>query len=145
MRHFRFALVASLLASIAAAQTGTGAIQGTVKDGSGAMIPSAKISLVHTQTAQRFETTTNEVGFYVAPALQTGPYKISVQAPGMQSWEGELLLQVAQTTVVDPVLKVGAAATEITVAGDVTPLVTTTSATDTAHNGSTIAGGIPSV
>jgi len=35
------------------------------------MIPSAKISLVHTQTAQRFETATNEVGFYFAPALQT--------------------------------------------------------------------------
>jgi hypothetical protein len=47
----------------------------------------------------------------------------------MESWQGELLLQVGQTAEVNPILKVGSTTTEVTVAGDVTPLVTTTSPT----------------
>jgi hypothetical protein len=110
-------------------QTGTGNIQGTVRDSSGAAVPAAKVRIVHSQTSRQFDTVTNGVGFYLFPSIQTGNYKLSAEAPGMQTWEGELLLQVGQTAVVEPVMKVGATATEITVAGDVTPLVTVTSAT----------------
>ena len=45
----------------------------------------------------------------------------------MQNWQGDFILSVAQTAVIDPVLKVGATVTEVTVAGDVTPLVTLSS------------------
>jgi hypothetical protein len=58
-----------------------------------------------------------------------GPYEITVEVPGMETWKGELTLQVGQSAEVNPVLKVGATATEITVAGDVTPLVNTTGPT----------------
>jgi hypothetical protein len=111
------------------AQTGTGSVQGTVKDPAGARVPGARVTVVHTQTSRQYDTTANEVGFYLVPALQPGTYKITVQAAGMQTWEGQLLLQVGQTAVVDADLKVGATVTEITVVGDVTPLLTTTSAT----------------
>jgi len=111
------------------AQTGAGNIQGTVKDVTGAVIPHAKVLLTHAQTGRQSETTTNEVGFYLFPSVLIGSYRLRVQAAGMKDWEGELLLQTGQTAVVDPVLTVGATATEITVAGDVTPLVTTTSST----------------
>jgi hypothetical protein len=113
---------------LAHAQTGAGNVQGTVKDATGAVIPGAKVRLVHSGTGLAPETTTNGVGFYLFPSVQPGQYKLSVQAAGMEAWEGELLLQVGQSAVVDAALKVGAATTQITVAGDVTPLVTTTSA-----------------
>src|SRR6266478_613385 len=58
-----------------------------------------------------------------------GPYQIVVEAPGMETWKGELTLLVGQTAEVNPTLKIGATATEVTVAGNVTPLVTTTSPT----------------
>ena len=111
------------------AQTGNGSIQGTVKDVSGAVIPGAKVVLVHLDTNRQYETTTNGVGFYVFPSVLIGNYKLTVSAPGMETWEGKLLLQVLQTATVDPVLKVGATATTVTVAGDITPLVTTSNAT----------------
>ncbi|MBI3684590.1 MAG: TonB-dependent receptor [Acidobacteria bacterium] len=119
-----------LLACLAAfAQTGTGNIQGVVKDATGAVLPAANVTITHTATGRQYETQSNEVGFFLFPSLVPGSYKLQAQAAGMQAWEGELVLQVGQTAVVDPSLKVGATVTEITVAGDVTPLVTTTSPT----------------
>jgi hypothetical protein len=111
------------------AQTGTGSIQGTVRDATGAVLAGAKVSISHTQTAREYVTTTTEVGFYIFPTVQVGVHRITVELAGMETWKGELTLQVGQRAEVDPTLKVGATATEITVAGDVTPLLTTTSPT----------------
>jgi len=128
-RAFRLGMLLLVLAGLAAAQTGTGAIQGTIRDATGAVLAGARVNVVHTKTEQQHETVANEVGFYLFPALHPGQYRIQVQAAGMQAWQGELLLQVGQTAVVEAELKVGATVTEVTVVGDVTPLVTTTSAT----------------
>lgn len=110
-------------------QAGAGSVQGTVKDTSGAVLPGARLAITHTQTAQEFRTSSNQVGFYVFPALQPGNYVLKVEAPGMQPWQGDLLLQTGQAAVVDPALNVAAASTQITVVGDVTSLVTTTAPT----------------
>jgi len=47
----------------------------------------------------------------------------------MDAWKGALSLLAGQSAVVEPVLKLGTTATAVTVAGDVTPLITTTSPT----------------
>jgi hypothetical protein len=111
------------------AQTGTGGIQGTVKDASGAMVPGAKVAITHTPTTRQYNTITTEVGFYLFPSVQMGPYQITVEAPGMEPWKGELVLQVGQIAEVNPQLKIASTTTEVTVAGNVTPLITTTSPT----------------
>ena len=130
IRHTaRIFLALFAIAACLYGQTGNGSIQGTVKDASGAVVPAAKVTLVNAGTNAQFETATNGVGFFVFPSVQRGNYKVSVQAPGMESWAAEMLLQVGQTAVLDPVLKVGATATEVVVAGDVTPLVQTANAT----------------
>jgi hypothetical protein len=110
-------------------QTGTGNIEGTVKDATGAVLPGAKVTITHTQTSRQYGTTSTEVGFYLFPSVQMGPYQMVVEAPGMETWKGDLILQVGQTAEVNPELKVGATTTAVTVAGDVTPLVTTTAPT----------------
>ena len=110
-------------------QTGTGTIQGTVRDSSSAVIPGATVKAVHVDTSRAYQTQTNEIGFYLFPSVLMGKYTLSIASAGMEPWQGELLLQVGQRAVVDATLKVGAAATQVTVAGDVTPLVTTTGAT----------------
>ena len=110
------------------AQTG-GNIQGTVKDASGAVVPGAKVSVTHTGTARLYETTTNAVGYYGLPPVQNGNYSIMIEAAGMETFKGTFLLQTGQTAVVDAILKVGSATTEITVAGEAAQLVTTTAAT----------------
>ncbi|MGH9659962.1 MAG: TonB-dependent receptor, partial [Bryobacteraceae bacterium] len=118
-----------VLAELGRAQTGTGTIQGTVKDSTGAVVPGAKVSITHALTSRQYGTVSTEVGFFLFPAVQTGQYQISIEAAGMETRKGDLLLQVGQTAELTPTLKVGATGIEVTVAGNVTPLLTTTSAT----------------
>ena len=122
-------LVLVLTISAAYGQTGVGQIQGTVTDSSGAVVPNANVTLRRVQTGEEFKTTTSATGFFTFPTLRAGLYEITVSVPGMKKWEGQVSLQVGQTAVVDPALAVAGVAEQVTIAGDVTPLVTTTSPT----------------
>jgi hypothetical protein len=113
----------------ALAQTGAGSIEGAVKDATGAVIPAAGISAIRVETSQEYTASANHAGLYLFPSLQPGQYRMTVRAPGMQTWEGTVQLRTGQAAVVDMLLRVAGAATEITVAGDVSPLVSTVSST----------------
>ena len=117
-----------LALSLAWAQTGTGNIQGTVADSTGAVIPQAKVTAIHSATTRQYKTETNEVGFYLLPAMQSGVYELSVEHTGMTTWKGALTLAAGQSAAITITLTPGATATTVTV-GDVTPLINTTSAT----------------
>lgn len=129
MIQVKTALIVCFAVATLRGQTGTGTIQGTVKDGSGAVVPGAKVTATQTQTSRAYATTTNEVGFYLIPSVQIGLYELRVEAGGMEPWKGSLTLQVGQTAVVDAALNVSGVSTAVQVQGDVTPLVTTTSPT----------------
>ncbi|MFB3826101.1 MAG: carboxypeptidase-like regulatory domain-containing protein, partial [Bryobacteraceae bacterium] len=128
-RVLRFAVLIAISALALVAQTGSGTVQGVVKDATSAVIAGARVTITNTATAGKHSTITNGVGFFGFPPVQPGSYQIKVEAPGMQTWEGKVLLVVGQTAEISPVLKIGTVATEITVAGDVAPLVTTTDST----------------
>jgi len=117
-----FLLVSSLLVTVAWPQSSTATLSGTVRDQTGAVIPDASVSLTNTATNINVKSTANQVGFYIFPGLIPGPYRLSVEAAGMQRFEGSITMQVQQNAVVDPVLKVGQTVTEVTVQ-DVTPTV----------------------
>ncbi len=121
----RLAALLLLCATAALPQTGGGMIQGTIKDATGAVIPGAQVTILHEATTREYRTATNEAGFYAFPPVQPGEYRITAENPGMEKWQGSLTLQVSQTAVVNPVLRVSGTATEIVVAGNVTPIVTT--------------------
>ena len=106
-----------------------GQIQGTVRDPSGAVIPGAAVALEHVQAGNTVHTITGNSGFFVFPSIQPGDYRLTITSPGLQTWQGQVLLQLGQQAEVNPVMKVAASAEQITVAGDVTPILTTTSAT----------------
>ncbi|HUS06509.1 MAG TPA: carboxypeptidase-like regulatory domain-containing protein [Bryobacteraceae bacterium] len=124
-------LLASLFVfvQLSLAQTGTGKIQGTVTDASGSSVPGAKVDVVHVETSRQYTTTTNEAGLYVFPAVQIGQYEVVIESAGMEKYKGSFLLQSGATAVVDAALRIGSTATEVVVASNVAPLVTTTSAT----------------
>ena len=115
--------------SLLSAQTGAGSIQGTVSDPTGAVIPNADITLNNIDTNNILKTKSNSAGFFLFPTVQPSHYRISAEAAGMEKWEGQLQLLSGQQAVLSPVLAVGGAVnTKITVAGDITPVLTTTSA-----------------
>ena len=119
MRVIWLAIAATTLAL---AQTGTGNIQGTVTDATGAVVPKAKVLATHTATAREYSNVTNETGFYLFPTMQSGEYVVQVELPGMETWKGQLRLAAGQSAVINVSLKTGSTTTSITVAGDVTPL-----------------------
>jgi Carboxypeptidase regulatory-like domain len=84
---------------------------------------------VQTATNETTSTLSNGVGFFLFPALRVGSYEITVETPGMASWQGTVNLIEGQTAELTPQLKPAGTATEVTVAGNVTPLVTTTAPT----------------
>jgi len=112
-----------------AQETGSGTIEGTVRDQSGAAIPNAGVSITQMTTGLQRTTKTNNVGFYVFQALILGPYSINVTAPDMETYVGTMTLQAGQTAQVDVPMKVGSSATTVTVAANVTPLIETSSGT----------------
>src|SRR4051794_18769781 len=99
------ALAIVLSADMQFAQTGVGQIQGTISDATGAVLPGAAVALEHTQTGNKFQTTSSDVGFFVFPSLQAGPYRLRVDSPGMQPWDGQVLVQVGQQAEVNPKLQ----------------------------------------
>ena len=118
-----FLSLAIMLAVPAWPQASTATVSGTVRDQTGAVIPDATVTLTNSATGTISRTTTNPVGFYILPGVVPGPYDLLVEAEGMQRFEGKLTVQVQQSAVVDPVMKVGQTTTEVEVT-DVTPLVT---------------------
>lgn len=124
-----FILFLLFAATLCWSQTGTGTIQGTVKDASGAFVGSAKVTVVHTATNRTYNTQTNAVGFYFIPSVELGDYQVTVASTGMETWKAQLHLLAGQTAEVDVALKVGSTTTTVEVSGEVTPLVTTTSPT----------------
>ena len=101
---FRYFLSILLItAGLGFSQTGTGNIQGVVKDATGAVVPNAKVTIVHTATGGQNSTQTNDAGFYFFPSIQVGEYQISVESAGMDSWKGTLnLLATADFDSLDP-------------------------------------------
>jgi len=111
------------------AQTGTGQMQGTVSDATGAIIPAATVILDNIKTGTKSETLTNSAGAYLFTGVQAGDYKLSIHAPGLQRWEGQATLRAGQQAVVDVTLQVAQTAEQVNVVGNVTQLITTNSQT----------------
>ncbi len=78
-----------LIAACAAClcQNNTGRISGSVADASGALIPNASISITNESTGIVTRATTDKDGFFVAPNLQVGSYKVMAEAPGFRPAE----------------------------------------------------------
>src|SRR5689334_9902485 len=101
-------LLMAALASPLAAQVDQAAINGTVTDASGAVIPGARIELVSLATGLRRECTSSNVGLYHFLALPIGNYKVSVSKEGFRSVDiPNVELEVAQPRTIDVRLEVG--------------------------------------
>jgi hypothetical protein len=113
-----YGLLAALLAvATATAQVGgSGTIQGTVTDPSGAVVAGASVTAEHVETGVQTSRQTTDAGFFVLSPLQPGEYTISVKAPGFQSLTQQHVVVVALGTIgFNPKLEVGASTQSITV------------------------------
>ena len=127
---FAIAIVAMVLwGSSASAQSGAGSIQGTVTDPTHAVVPGAIVHVVKEGTGVATDSKSNGAGFFQVPALFVGTYRVTVTAPGFETYRTSVELQVAQTAVIDPVLPPGEVTTQVVVNADTLQLITKESGT----------------
>jgi hypothetical protein len=123
MKNACVMLLALLAITGAFAQSDRGIITGTVADGTGAMVPSAKVSLTNNETGAHYETITTATGNYTLAALPVGNYKLTVEQAGFSKAERtNISVQVAVTTRVDLELQIGTASVSIDVGAESTLL-----------------------
>ena len=119
------ALTTAMLARPAAAQVDTGAIQGTVRDTSGGVVPGATVTLTNVGMNTSSQTTTNADGNYQFPAVRVGTYTVVAELQGFTRAAREGIgLSIQQRLVVDFVLKPGDLAETVEVTTQAPPLQT---------------------
>jgi Carboxypeptidase regulatory-like domain len=116
--------IAGALCVPVVAQTTFGTIVGTVTDSSGAVVPSAAVTVRNEGTNISQDTTANDRGDYSVSHLNPGTYSVSVSEKGLKRFtKTGIVLQTADTVRVDATLQVGELGVEVTVAGGGAPLV----------------------
>jgi hypothetical protein len=129
--------------SVAHSQVTTAAVNGLVKDSSGALVPGADILATQTATNYTAQTTTGDNGEFSLPILPVGPYTIRVSRAGFESFEQSgILLQVGQARTLQIALKVGAGTETVTVTSEL-PAVDSSSNTIQAVVGEKVVTGLP--
>jgi hypothetical protein len=110
-------------------QTVRGTILGTVTDASGAVVRSAKVTVVQTATGLSRTELTNGEGEYSIPQLPVGPYRVTVEQTGFKKAEQTgIELRVDDKLRIDVTLALGQLSETVAVEATA-PVVNTDSAT----------------
>lgn len=97
------------------AQAPTGTILGTVTDNTGAVIPSANITITNKATNVARTTVTNPEGTYSAPALQPGDYEVRAEVQGFRTLVRNATVLTGTNTTVDLNMTLGESRQIVTV------------------------------
>ena len=119
-RMFRcFVIFVLAAAASASAQETRGTIAGHVFDEQGGAMPGVSVTITNVDTNVSATLTTNSTGYYQAPLLLPGNYRVSAELQGFKtSVRSGVILSVAQQATVDLTLGVGALSETVTVSGE---------------------------
>ena len=126
MRHVAFciALIAASLPAFAQVG-GTGSIEGTVTDQTGAVIAGATVTAKSASTGIETVRKTTDAGLFVLPLLLPGDYTVTVQATGFQGFtQAHVVVEALAVVAVNPKLQIGEATQSINVIDQPTVLKT---------------------
>jgi len=99
-----------------------GAIEGTISDSSGGVLPGVTVTITNVETGAERSVTTNEKGLYRAPLLPLGKYRVIAELQGFKKFEQtDISLSVGQTATVNATLSVGTVSETITVSSSDIP------------------------
>jgi hypothetical protein len=112
-----FVIATLLLPASAFSQVaGTGTVQGTVSDATGAVISNAKVTLTETSTQVARNTQTDGSGIYVFPNIAIGTYSLQVANAGFETFtESNIVLEVGSNISINVKMTVGAATQKVEV------------------------------
>ncbi len=117
----RFAIALALILPLAAQTEAT--ITGTVRDASGAALPSASVTLKNLETGATRRIIADSDGRYAAPALAIGQYELSADRTGFASQtKTGITLVLGQQINVDFTLQIGELQQAVKVEETITPV-----------------------
>ncbi len=117
----------TFLSSAAFAQQTTGNVRGLIKDPTGAVVASAKVTILDKKTNTTLTTQSTGAGEYEFKNLPVGDYQITVEAQGFKKATlTDVRVQLNQTTDVAVNLEVGVASDTVEVSAGGAELVDTT-------------------
>jgi hypothetical protein len=122
--------VAILMTSFSAGAqlAGNGAITGTITDPSGAVIPNATITVVATDTNQTTIRQSTSAGDYNVTPLPPGNYRVTVTAPGFETYvQQNVTVNALETIALSVKMTIGTTGQTVTV-NALPPNLTTTDA-----------------
>ena len=129
MRSRSTALVGVLLCVLAFAggayaQEQTGAIQGTVKDASGSVLPGVTVEARSPAAVGVSNAVTDTQGIYRFPALPPGTYEVTATLQGFAPAKvGDAVVTLGKMLTIDLVLKIAGVSEQVTVTGESSPLI----------------------
>ena len=100
------AVVLSAVSVFAQSQAINGAIEGTIKDASGAVLPGVTVVVRSVDTGAERTLTTNADGYFRAPLLPLGTFKVSVSLEGFKAIEASITRTYGTVTL--PTMSTGA-------------------------------------
>src|SRR5262245_34997615 len=117
-----------LLSSVTTWAALNGDIEGVVRDTTGAIIPSASVTIIEVATGAQRTLISDERGYFIATQLPIGEYDVRVQLAGFKSSSQRVLVKSAERASLNITLEVGNLAESISVTETAVQLLNTTDA-----------------
>jgi len=98
-----------------------------VRDEQGGVVPGANVKVTNQQTRLEHAYTTDNSGYYIAPALLPGVYEVAVELSGFKKFiKTGVKVDATSKVQVDATLSPGGMQEAVTVVGEATPLQSST-------------------
>ena len=104
---------------------GTGMVQGTIQDSSGAVVSGATVTATNTGTNLKTTEKTSGSGSYTLPNLPAGDYTVEVKAQGFEGFEQTIHVEALAQVGLNVTLKVGAQTEKVVISANEQPLLNT--------------------
>ena len=109
LRVFSLTLLLLTACTVRAQIAGTGSIQGTITDATGAVVTNAPVTISNASTQVQHTTKSDTSGVYTFPNIDVGTYTVAVSVPGFETYEKTgIVLEVGSSISINVNLTVGA-------------------------------------